>query len=105
MTCKRLVQRFFIDDIAAHIIIQPPAGKDHLRMIAHLLCLMGEIIGIHPDTMAAYKTRTPLLLLQPPRPRGAANRGFGVLLAPLMDHLVQVRQNDGEKRKSRAGLG
>ena len=51
------------------------------------------------DVLAAYKARAPLLLLQPPRPRGAANRGFGHLLAPLMDHLIQVREDDGQKRK------
>jgi len=55
------------------------------------------------DILAAYKARAPLLLLQPPRPRGAANRGFGLLLAPLMDHLVQVRQDEGQKDKPRAG--
>ena len=56
------------------------------------------------DILAAYKTRAPLLLLQPPRPRGAANRGFGHLLAPLMDHLIQVREDDRYKGKRRAGL-
>jgi hypothetical protein len=53
------------------------------------------------DILAAYKARAPLLLLQPPRPRGAANRGFGALLAPLMDHLVQVYEGDGHRSKPR----
>jgi len=42
------------------------------------------------DTLAAYKVRAPLLLLQPPLPRGARNRRFGRLLAPLVDSLVEA---------------
>jgi hypothetical protein len=44
------------------------------------------------DILAVYKARAPLLLLQPPLPRGAVNRGFGKLLAPLLDSLVRVHQ-------------
>jgi hypothetical protein len=43
------------------------------------------------DILAAYKARAPLLLLQPPLPRGAINRHFGKLLAPLLDSLVRVQ--------------
>ncbi len=46
------------------------------------------------DILAAYKARAPLLLLQPPLPRGAANRGFGKLLAPLLDSLVRVHEDN-----------
>jgi len=53
------------------------------------------------DTLAAYKARAPLLLLQPPLPRGATNRRFGPLLAPLMDYLVHVGQNDAAKSIAR----
>ncbi|MGQ9689596.1 MAG: hypothetical protein ACUVXF_12555, partial [Desulfobaccales bacterium] len=42
------------------------------------------------DILAAYKARAPLLLLQPPRPRGAVNRGFGRLLAPLLDSVAAL---------------
>jgi len=37
------------------------------------------------DTLSAIKIRAPILLLQPLLPRGAANRRFGCLLAPLAD--------------------
>jgi len=55
--------------------------------------LFGDLV----DTLAAYKVQAPLLLLQPPLPRGATNRRFGPLLAPLMDYLVQVGQSDEAK--------
>jgi hypothetical protein len=55
------------------------------------------------DTLTAYKARAPLLLLQPPLPRGATNRRFGLLLAPLMDYLVRVRQDGKDADKQRAG--
>jgi len=46
------------------------------------------------DILAAYKATAPLLLLQPPRPRGAANRRFGDLLTPLVDYLVRLKNED-----------
>jgi hypothetical protein len=50
--------------------------------------LCGDLV----DILAAHKARAPLLLLQPPLPRGAVNRRFGQLLAPILDHLVRVEQ-------------
>jgi hypothetical protein len=49
------------------------------------------------DALATYKARAPLLLLQPPLPRGAVNRGFGRLLTPLLDSLVKM-ENHRENR-------
>ncbi len=58
------------------------------------------------DILAAYKARAPLLLLQPPLPKGAANRRFGRLLAPLLDYLVRVHEDRREEEtKSRVGAG
>jgi hypothetical protein len=51
------------------------------------------------ELLAAYKARAPLLLLQPPRPRGAANRNFGRMLTPLLDYLVEL----GNQRDNRIG--
>lgn len=42
------------------------------------------------ETLAAIKARHPLLLLQPRLSKGATNRGFGRLLMPVLDHLVEV---------------
>ncbi len=48
--------------------------------------------------LSTCKTRAPLLLLQPPRPRGAANRRFGELLTPMLDYLVRLtNEGDGGK--------
>jgi hypothetical protein len=44
------------------------------------------------DTLTLIKTRAPILLLQPLLSRGAANRGFGKMLTPL----VEVVGNFGE---------
>jgi hypothetical protein len=52
--------------------------------------------------LATYKTRAPLLLLQPPLPRGAVNRRFGQLLAPLLDYLVRVHEDCREKETKRS---
>jgi len=49
------------------------------------------------DTLAAYKAQAPLLLLQPPLPRGAPNRHFGARLAPLVDYLVRVEASGGQQ--------
>jgi hypothetical protein len=55
------------------------------------------------DTLTAYKARAPLLLLQPPLPRGAPNRRFGRLLAPLLDYLVWVNENDRDEKNGKRG--
>ncbi len=39
-------------DIAAHVIVEPSPGQDHLRMIANLLGLMGEVVGVNPNAVA-----------------------------------------------------
>jgi hypothetical protein len=58
------------------------------------------------DILATYKTKAPLLLLQPPLPRGAVNRRFGQLLAPLLDYRVRMHEERREKEtNSRVGAG
>jgi hypothetical protein len=52
--------------------------------------------------LARVKAGHPLLLLQPPRPRGAANRHFGRLLAPLLDYWVEVGSGE-QGQASRRG--
>jgi hypothetical protein len=54
------------------------------------------------NILMAYKARAPLLLLQPPLPRGAVNRGFGRLLTPLLDSLVKM-ENHRENRIRTSG--
>ena len=53
--------------------------------------------------LAALKSHSALLLLQPRLPRGAANRHFGRLLSPLMDHLAELRDSPPPP-SSRAGF-
>ncbi len=56
--------------------------------------LFQEMVGL----IAAIKQQAPLLLLQPPIPKKAANRHFGRLLAPVVDVRVEV---GGEERKEK----
>jgi hypothetical protein len=56
-----------------------------------------RLFGHMVDTLTAYKSRAPLLLLQPPLPRGAVNRHFGRLMTPLLDSLVKM-ENHQENR-------
>ena len=53
------------------------------------------------DILAAYKAKAPLLLLQSPLPKGAANRRFGQKLAPLLDYLVRVTNEEDKRKGSR----
>jgi hypothetical protein len=55
------------------------------------------------DILAACKNKAPLLLLQPPIPRGAVNRRFGQLLAPLLDYLVRVSGEEDKRKGRRTG--
>jgi hypothetical protein len=50
------------------------------------------------DTLTMIKTRAPILLLQPLLPRGATNRGFGKMLAPLVEVVGNFRAGTGENR-------
>ena len=58
--------------------------------------LFQEMVGL----LAAIKQQAPLLLLQPPIPKEAANRHFGRLLAPVVDVRVEV---GGEERREDCG--
>ena len=55
------------------------------------------------DILSTCKNRAPLLLLQPPRPRGAANRRFGELLTPMLDYLVRLQNEDDGGKINRHG--
>src|SRR5918992_3364629 len=44
-------------DIDPHAIVDTAAGQDHLGDIAQDPRLMGQVVGIHPDTMPSHKPR------------------------------------------------
>src|SRR5690606_25399621 len=41
----------------AHAVVDPPAREDHLRVVAHLLRLVREVVGIDADAVAADEPR------------------------------------------------
>jgi hypothetical protein len=59
--------------------------------------LFQDLVG----QLARIKTRSALLLLQPLLPRAAANQRFGRLLAPVMDHFVEVESREDHSYASR----
>jgi hypothetical protein len=50
------------------------------------------------DTLSMIKTRAPILLLQPLLPRGATNRRFGQMLAPLVEVVGNFGEGPGDRR-------
>jgi hypothetical protein len=51
--------------------------------------------------LAAIKTQSALLLLQPLLPRAAANQRFGRFLAPVMDYFVEVGSREDQSQATR----
>src|SRR5512137_2030957 len=41
--------------ISSHAVVCETTRIDHMRMVTQRFCLIGEIIRVNPDTMAAYK--------------------------------------------------
>ena len=37
----------------AHVVVDAPSGEDHLRMVANLLGLVGEVVGVDADAVPA----------------------------------------------------
>ena len=63
--------------------------------------LFQDLVGL----LARIKTQAALLLLQPLLPRAAHNQRFGRLLAPVMDHWVEVgKRQDQTEATRRAAL-
>ncbi len=40
-------------DVSTHAVIQSPPGKNHLWVIANLLCLVSQVVGIYTDAVTA----------------------------------------------------
>src|SRR6476646_9825562 len=54
---NQLLDRLFGDEFA-HAVVDAPAGQDHLGVVAELLRLMCQIVGVDADTMTADQTGT-----------------------------------------------
>ena len=39
--------------VQSHVVVDAPARQDHLRVVAHLLGLVGQVVGIDADAVAA----------------------------------------------------
>ena len=61
----------------AHAVVDPPAGQDHLGMVAQALGLGGEVVGVDADAVAADQARRERQEVPLGRRRPAARRGCG----------------------------
>lgn len=102
-TCHQLV-RLVKEDLAGElapgslVLVLGPVSLfyDEQIPLAERRRLFQELV----QTLTAVKPRHPLLLLQPHLPKGAANRRFGRLLRPMVDHLVECAGRAGGKRRN-----
>ena len=44
-------------DVLAHAVVDPPAREDHLRLVAELLGLRGQVVRVDADAVAAHQAR------------------------------------------------
>src|SRR3546814_1079371 len=42
-----------LGNVAAHGVVDPAPGQDHVRVVADLLRLVGQVVGVHADAVAA----------------------------------------------------
>ena len=83
-----------LGDVFAHAVVDPASGQDHLRMVAELVGLVGEVIRVDADAMPADQSR-PKRQEVPFRSRGIQH--FGRVDADLMeDQRELVHQRDVE---------
>ena len=61
----------------AHAVVDPPAGQDHLGVVAQALGLGGQVVGIDADAVAADQARRERQEVPLRRRRRAARRGCG----------------------------
>ncbi len=48
----------FVGHVGGHAVVQTPAGQDDLGVVADLLCLVGEVVRIDADAVAAHQAGT-----------------------------------------------
>jgi GDP-L-fucose synthase len=44
-----------VGDVGAHAVVDAPAGQDHLGVVADLLRLVGQVVRVHADAVAAHQ--------------------------------------------------
>mmetsp|Transcript_39155 Transcript_39155/g.91820 ORF Transcript_39155/g.91820 Transcript_39155/m.91820 type:complete len:403 (+) Transcript_39155:568-1776(+) len=49
-----------LGDELAHAVVDAPAGQDDLRVVAQHVGLVGEVVGVHADAVAAHQARLEL---------------------------------------------
>ena len=55
--CLNQVLHHGLCHIFTHIVVDAASGKNDLGMVAQLLCLIGQIVRIHTDTVTSHKSR------------------------------------------------
>ena len=81
-----------IGHVGAHAVIDTAAGQDDLGMVANLLRLVGQIVGVHADAVPAHQARTEGQ--EVPFGAGRFQHLFGVDAQTLEDDGQFVDQGD-----------
>jgi hypothetical protein len=54
--CDHLLDGLLGDELA-HAVVDAPAGQDDLRVVAQHLGLVGQVVGVDADAVAAHQAR------------------------------------------------
>ena len=82
------------DHVGAHAVIQAATGQDDLGVVAHGLGLVGEVIRVHANAVAADQTGTKGQ--EVPLAAGGLQHGFGVNVHLVEDERQLVDEGDVE---------
>lgn len=78
--------------VAAHAVVDAPAGEDHLGVVADGLGLVGQVVGVHADAVAAHQAGPERQKV--PFGAGGFQHFLGVDVQAVEDHRQLIDQGD-----------
>ena len=92
MRLRAMSLRDLPGDVQRHVVVQAPAGEDHLRVIADLLRLVRQVVRIDADAVAADQARAERQ--EVPLAAGGVQHLLGVDAEAVEDQRQLVDQRD-----------
>jgi len=83
-----------ISKIPGHGVVDRTPGKDHLRVVADLFCLLDKVVGVNRDTMAA--DHAGLVGMEVPPGAGSPEHFLGAEAQKGEDYQELVHERDVE---------
>ena len=83
-----------ISKIPGHGVVDRTPGKDHLRVVADLFCLLDKVVGVNRDTMAA--DHAGLVGMEVPPGAGSPEHFLGADAQKGEDYQELVHDVDGD---------